>query len=32
MLTSMLAVENIYGAKNDIWAVNVDDDYHEEVK
>jgi hypothetical protein len=27
-----LAVENIYGAKNDIWAVNVDDDYHEEVK
>jgi hypothetical protein len=32
MLTAMLAVENIYGAQNDIWSVNVDDDYHEEKK
>jgi protoporphyrinogen oxidase len=30
MLTAMLAVENMYGAQNDIWSVNVDDDYHEE--
>ena len=30
MLTAMLAVENIFGARNDIWSVNVDDDYHEE--
>jgi hypothetical protein len=29
MYTAMLAVENIFGAKNDIWAVNVDSDYHE---
>lgn len=32
MLTAMLAVENIYGAQNDVWSVNVDEDYHEEVK
>jgi UDP-galactopyranose mutase len=32
MLTAMLAVENILGANHDIWAVNVDEDYHEEVK
>lgn len=31
MLTAMLAVENICGAGHDIWAVNSDDDYHEEV-
>ena len=33
MLTSMLAVENIKNGvtdKSNIWAVNVDDDYHEE--
>jgi UDP-galactopyranose mutase len=32
MLTAMLAVENMFGASNDIWSVNVDDDYHEEKK
>ena len=32
MLTAMLTVENICGATNDIWSVNVDEDYHEEVK
>lgn len=32
MLTAMLAVENIYGAQNDVWSVNVEEDYHEEVK
>ena len=30
MLTAMLAVENILGADHDVWAVNVDADYHEE--
>lgn len=32
MLTAMLAVENILGADHDIWSVNVEEDYHEEVK
>ena len=30
MLTAMLAVENIFGARHDLWAVNVEADYHEE--
>ena len=31
MLTAMLAVENIVGnAEHDVWAVNVEGDYHEE--
>jgi protoporphyrinogen oxidase len=30
MLTAMLTVENIAtGTQHDVWAVNVDDDYHE---
>jgi protoporphyrinogen oxidase len=29
MFTAMLTVENIHGAKNDIWAVNVEEEYHE---
>jgi hypothetical protein len=29
----MLAVENIIdGAGHDVWSVNVEDDYHEEVR
>jgi protoporphyrinogen oxidase len=33
MYTAMLTVENIIkGATHDIWAVNVEDDYHEEVR
>jgi hypothetical protein len=32
MLTAMLAVENILGARHDLWSVNVDEDYHEEVR
>ena len=32
MLTAMQAVENIFGSKHDIWQVNVNADYHEEVK
>ncbi len=31
MLTAMLAVKNILGAKYDLWGVNADQDYHEEV-
>jgi protoporphyrinogen oxidase len=31
MLTAMLAVKNILGAKCDLWGVNADQDYHEEV-
>jgi protoporphyrinogen oxidase len=30
MLTAMLTVENILGAHNDIWSVNVEEEYHEE--
>jgi protoporphyrinogen oxidase len=32
MLTAMLAVENIVkGTEHDLWAVNVEEEYHEEV-
>jgi protoporphyrinogen oxidase len=32
MLTGMLAARNIaLGEKNDVWAVNTDQDYHEEI-
>ncbi len=31
MYTAMLAVENIYGADHDVWAVNVEEEYHEEL-
>ncbi len=29
MYTAMLTVENLRGADHDIWAVNVEDEYHE---
>jgi hypothetical protein len=29
MYTAMLTVENILGAHNDIWTVNVEEEYHE---
>jgi protoporphyrinogen oxidase len=32
MLTAMLAVENLLGAQHDIWSVNVERAYHEEVR
>lgn len=32
MLTAMLAVENIEGAKHDLWQVNEEQEYHEEEK
>lgn len=31
MLTAMLTVKNIMGAKYNIWDVNVEQDYHEEI-
>jgi protoporphyrinogen oxidase len=30
MVTAALAVDNVFGAVHDIWAVNVEPDYHEE--
>ncbi len=32
MLTAMYAAENIAGATHDIWNVNVDEEYHEEIR
>jgi hypothetical protein len=32
MLTSMKAVENILGANHDIWQVNEEQEYHEEIR
>lgn len=33
MLTGMLAVRNLmYGEKNDLWSVNTDQEYHEEIR
>jgi protoporphyrinogen oxidase len=30
MYTAMLSVENIFGARHDVWSVNVEAEYHEE--
>ena len=30
MVTAMLAVQNMLGEHHDVWAVNADDEYHEE--
>jgi protoporphyrinogen oxidase len=32
MLTAMLAVKNIQGESHDLWEVNAEGEYHEEVK
>jgi protoporphyrinogen oxidase len=32
MYTAMLTVENLFGAKHDIWSVNVEEEYHEESR
>ena len=32
MLTAMLAVKNIIGGEHDLWEVNADQEYHEEIK
>ena len=29
MYTAMLTVENLFGANHDVWAVNVEEEYHE---
>lgn len=31
MLTAMLAVDNIQGARHDLWQVNAEQEYHEET-
>jgi UDP-galactopyranose mutase len=31
MYTAMLSVENMFGAHHDVWSVNVEEEYHEEV-
>ena len=30
MYTALLTVENLFGADHDIWAVNVEEEYHEQ--
>jgi len=33
MVTAMLTVENLVdGADHDVWSVNVEEDYHEELR
>ena len=32
MLTAMLAVKNVLGASNDLWSVNVEKEYHEDIE
>jgi len=31
MVTAMLAVQNLTGGHHDVWAVNAEDEYHEEI-
>ena len=32
MLSAMLAARNVLGADNDIWNINVERSYHEEMQ
>jgi protoporphyrinogen oxidase len=32
MLAGMLAARNVAGESHDVWSVNVEDDYHEEIR
>jgi hypothetical protein len=32
MLTARLAVQNLLGEHHDLWTINADDEYHEEVE
>jgi len=32
MLTAMMAIWNMQGEKHDVWAVNTDFEYHEEMR
>lgn len=31
ILSGLLAADNIFGAGNDLWAINTDEEYHEQV-
>ena len=32
MLTALRAVDNLFGEQHDVWAVNTERSYHEEVE
>jgi hypothetical protein len=32
MLTALRAVENVEGARHDLWSINTERSYHEEVR
>ena len=32
ILSGLMAADNIMGAKNDLWAINTEDEYHEQAK
>ena len=32
LLTAMLAVQNIMGQSHDLWSVNTERSYHEEIR
>ncbi|MBA2497332.1 MAG: FAD-dependent oxidoreductase, partial [Acidimicrobiia bacterium] len=32
MVTALRTVDNLFGDHHDVWAVNVDEEYHEEVQ
>jgi protoporphyrinogen oxidase len=32
MLSAILAVENLFGAENDVWSVNAEQEYHEAAR
>lgn len=32
MYTAMLTVDKLFGASHDVWSVNVEEEYHEEMK
>jgi hypothetical protein len=32
MLTAMLAVQNLLGGEHDLWSVNVEREYHEDIE
>ena len=31
MVTAILAAQNLQGDRRDVWAVNADEEYHEEL-
>ena len=32
ILSGLMAADNILGADNDLWAINTEDEYHEQAK